>query len=65
MNSGVREYWIVDPILDEILVYNFDKTYIPEHYGFSDKVGVGIYDGKCQIDFAEIKEQVRSMLGQD
>ncbi len=63
MNAGVREYWIVDPIAEEIIVYHFEKTYMPEHYSFNDKVKVGIYDGKCEIDFGSIREYIKEKLG--
>lgn len=63
MEAGVREYWIVDPIADEIIVYFFEKTYMPVYYSFNDKVSVGIYEGKCRIDFKEIREYVEKMLG--
>ena len=50
--AGVREYWIVDPIKQQIIVYNFEHdTY--EEYSFSDKVKAGIYED-FEIDFAGI-----------
>ena len=51
--AGIREYWIVDPIKQLILVYNFEHdTYNPyENYSFSDKVKAGIYED-FEIDFA-------------
>ena len=63
MNAGVREYWIVDPIAKEIIVYFFEDTYIPEHYSLNDKVKVRIYEGKCVIDFKEIQKYIKRMLG--
>ncbi len=42
--SGVREYWIVDPTIERIMVYWFDKEMI-EQYSFGDNVPVGIYEG--------------------
>lgn len=50
--AGVREYWIVDPVKNLILVYNFD-TSDSEQYTFSDTVKAGIYDDLC-IDFSKI-----------
>ena len=50
--AGVREYWIVDPIKQLIMVYNFEHDTF-EQYSFSDKVKAGIYED-FEIDFAGI-----------
>lgn len=50
--AGVREYWIVDPMKQLIMVYNFEYDTF-EQYSFSDKVKAGIYED-FEIDFAEI-----------
>ena len=42
--SGVREYWIVDPIKNQILVYGYEQKTM-EQYSFGDDVPVGIYKG--------------------
>ena len=42
--SGVREYWIVDPIKNQILVYGYEQETM-EQYLFGDDVPVGIYKG--------------------
>ncbi len=51
---GVREYWIVDPERQKIVVYDFEHDWDIRIYGFSDRVPVNIWDGQCEIDFAEI-----------
>lgn len=51
--AGVREYWIVDPMKQQITVYNFEQDTF-EEYSFSDKVQAGIYED-FEIDFAEIE----------
>ena len=51
--AGVREYWIVDPGKNLILVYNFD-TSDSEQYTFADTVKVGIYED-LYIDFTNLK----------
>lgn len=48
--AGVREYWIVDPMKQLIMVYNFEQDTF-EQYSFSDKVKAGIYED-LEIDFA-------------
>ena len=41
--SGVREYWIVDPIKQRVTVYFFEKELV-EEYCFGEEVPVGIYE---------------------
>ena len=42
--SGVREYWIVDPIKEMVMAYRFEKETM-EEYSFGEDVPVGIYEG--------------------
>ena len=51
-NAGVREYWIVDPLKNRIMVYHFETETV-EEYSFTNKVKVSIYQG-FEIDFSEI-----------
>ena len=46
--AGVREYWVVDPDKNLILVYNFEQG-TSEQYTLSDKVKAGIYRIGCEI----------------
>lgn len=49
----VREYWIVNPLNQSILIYKLDENMsyaAPEAYTFKDKVKVGIYEN-LEIDF--------------
>lgn len=50
--AGVREYWIVDPEKNRIMVYDFEHDTVAE-YTFSDKVKAGIYE-EFEIDFAGV-----------
>ena len=43
-SANVREYWIVDPIKELIMVYRFEKETM-EQYSFGEDVPVGIYEG--------------------
>ena len=43
-SAGVREYWIVDPIKEMVMVYRFEKETL-EEYSFGEDVPVGIYEG--------------------
>ena len=50
-DAGVREYWIVDPDEQAVLIYNFEhKTF--ESSTFSDTLRAGIYDDLF-IDFSK------------
>lgn len=50
--AGVREYWIVDPEKNRVLVYDFESENTGD-YTFSDSVKAGIYED-FSIDFAAI-----------
>lgn len=52
--SGVREYWIVDPRTETILVYYLEqKDFSVKTYTFQDKIKVNIYEDFI-IDFREL-----------
>lgn len=61
-SSGVKEYWIVVPDQKSVMVYTFDKYDECKMYSFNDKVPVGIWEGKCVIDFLKITENIRFIL---
>ena len=54
VSAGVREYWIVDPDKEKILVYDIENDLSVAIYGFTDMVPVKIFGDECQIDFKEI-----------
>lgn len=62
MDAGVREYWIVDPENLRVCVYCFEKNGFPTMYTFEQKVPVGIWNGECEVDFAEIYDYVRFLF---
>lgn len=51
-SAGVREYWIVNPDKNRILVYDFEAEDTAE-YCFTDSVRAGIYND-FSINFAEL-----------
>lgn len=51
-NYGVREYWIVDPRTEKIIVYYLEQSdFQMETYTFQDNIKVNIYDDLF-IDFS-------------
>ena len=58
INAGVREYWIVDPENERVIVYFFEKEAWPDVYTFDDTVPVGISGGKCSVDFSRVKARL-------
>ncbi|MDE7311203.1 MAG: Uma2 family endonuclease [Eubacterium sp.] len=52
--AGVREYWIVDPIKQTILVYDMEHAAAPAIYFFSDTIKANIYDN-LEINFSKIQ----------
>ena len=53
-DAGVREYWIVDPRTERIIVYYLEQSdFQMETYTFQDNIKVNIYDD-LYIDFSEL-----------
>ena len=63
MSAGCREYWIVDPINETVIVYDFENERYPLNYTFEDKVPVNIYGGELAIDFSIIKRKLKDLFG--
>lgn len=53
-SAGVREYWIVDPMKQTILVYDMECAAAPAIYSITDIVKVNIYDD-LEIDFSKLQ----------
>ena len=45
LDSGVREYWIVDPEKERTTVYRYEDDAAPIIYPFADNIPVGIFPG--------------------
>ena len=50
--EGVREYWIVDPEKDRVMVCSFEKEEFTE-YTLQDEIPAGIYEGELRIRIGE------------
>ena len=61
-HAGVREYWMIDPAAQRLIVYDYENEALPVVYTFADKVPVGIWSGECVIDLAEMKEFMGFLL---
>ena len=59
--SGVREYWLVDPDKKRVLVYPLEQEDLPMIYGFRDQVPVGIFGAAFRVDFAKIDDYLSEL----
>ena len=61
-NAGVKEYWIVDPENEKVLVYDFrEGNYYPETYDFDSVIPIRISDGQCSIDFSRVNRALKKV----
>ena len=56
--AGVREYWMIDPETETVIVYHFETGTL-QLYSFDDTVPVAVWDGACRVDFKEIREDLK------
>lgn len=57
--AGVREYWMIDPDKQKVIVETFEGEQDITIYSFTNKIPVHIFQDNCEIDFAQIYEQVK------
>lgn len=58
MGAGVREYWILDPYQQKLIVYFFESEACPAIYGLNEPVPMGIYGGELMIEFSHISKWI-------
>ena len=63
--SGVKEYWIVDPDEKRITVYQFEECIRYKIYEGSEEVPVGIFQDQCRVNFKELFEYVSFLEEED
>jgi Uma2 family endonuclease len=54
--AGVREYWVISPELEKVLVNVFERDEAPKEYTFDDDIPVAIWNGECVISFRKLLE---------
>lgn len=64
-NADVREYWIVDPDKKRVMIYDFESDDFVKVYTFEDKVSVAIFNGECEVDFAEIYDYIHFLYEEE
>ena len=55
--TGVREYWIVDPMKRSVITYRMSEEFDTTCYTFRDSIPVGIYEDFI-IDFTSIDDRL-------
>ena len=61
-NAGVKEYWIVDPDRETVMVYDFrDDNFYPEKYDFDSVIPIHISGGQCSIDFSRVNRALKKV----
>jgi len=60
LNAGVREYWIIDPAKEKLIIYHFEneEELVPVVCGLTGKVPIGIYQGQLEIDLDLVAEMI-------
>lgn len=53
--TGVREYWIVDPKKEMVTIYKAEQWDLPVCHSFSERIQVGIYND-LYLDFIEFRK---------
>ena len=64
-DAGVREYWVVDPGKKKVIVYKFVPEVEISIYPGTGSVPVGIWNGECSVNFAEIFDYVSFLEDQE
>lgn len=58
IEAGVREYWILDPYQNKLLIYDFESNTYPQIMGLEGEVPVGIYHGELLIQMKYVRKWI-------
>lgn len=58
-SAGCREYWIVDPLKEEVIVHDYEREELDVRHTFEDQVPVRMSEGECVVDFSEIRGRLK------
>lgn len=58
-DAGVREYWVVNPQKERVMVYDFAHGKEKEEWTFDDEIPVNIFDREMKIDFADVSKALK------
>jgi Uma2 family endonuclease len=62
LEAGVREYWIIDPCKELLIIYDFsDEDFVPRIYPLTGSAPVAISDGALSIDLEPVAESIREL----
>ena len=56
--AGVREYWILDPYQEKLLIYDFEESDIPRICGLDKDVPIGISEGEIVIRMESVRKWI-------
>lgn len=62
--SGVREYWIVDPKSSQVTIYGLEHGDMPVQCSFSEPIKVGVYDD-LYLDLANLHGTLDGVLAEE
>ena len=51
--AGVREYWIIDPLKEQTMVYRYENNSSPDMFSFDKSISVAIYED-LEIKIADL-----------
>ena len=54
LDTGVREYWIIDPENRRVIMYLFEEGGVTRILPLKGKQALALFDGKCLLDFDKI-----------
>jgi len=59
LNAGVKEYWMIDPDKQKLMVYKLEQEeYFPEIYGFDQTVAITVMEEPCKIDLKDMYDYI-------